>query len=162
MPLGLFFVGDDLTIKPPTTQSSRHILGQNQLVGRSIEDVLFSPGWKKFLPEQMNSIKALLTSMGCSPEKFHEILNNLPQLICHPVAPSDLGGTPSDEGRWIRACYEPTFENKKLAGLLIMIEDRTQFELDRRQRALDQETERRLAFRFLEIYRIPCPLGGWL
>lgn len=149
IPLGIVRVGADMCLEGPYSAFTETVFGESKLEGKNILDLLFKSKevqWTKELKEQHGNLSGII---GFSAFQFDILRDHIPKIIKYrnPKA--------KQEFQWIRLNYDPILEDDLITGLLVTLEDCSDLELAKEEKAQQSEGEEKIAKLFSQVKRMP-------
>lgn len=120
IPLGIFTVNNSGLIDDAFSEYTKWMLGQNEISGRSLKDVLYEPAKELMDVATREGFKAILDSVGRNLKEFDVLSETFPKQFYFPL-PHSI----SDKGRFLGIKVQSIARSEKVIGLLVVLEDRT-------------------------------------
>lgn len=139
LPIGLLQIDGDLTIIEPQSTYSEYLLGNNQLIGKKLFDVLYRPAWDLMTPQDQEAANRIHEIIGITRFQFEYVKDTLLRKIIFPVA-EERGLETQEKTRVLEVGYEPIFYDQIIGGVLITIQDRTEVERAKKSAQIDALT----------------------
>ena len=153
LPIGLLTVSSQGVIESLLSEQVASLLDQEHLVGQSVREILFEPGWGKLSDAERKAVTSLLTIFGSDVDEFQVMKGFFPQQIFMPNPTSPHGG------KWLGVSYQPLVKNEKVERLFISLEDRTAAVIAKEERDRARAQEEESVRRILEVKRCPSKLA---
>ncbi len=150
IPLGILRIDDKLTILAPYSAHSALVLGRDDLDGKPLHDVLFKPIWDSLSLQEKEYVRNLSGIIGFPDFQFDLLKDSLVRQVFFPAGVQGSGPT----GKWIGINYDPIIQNGIIVGLLLILEDRTQIEIARKDSQLAINANAIQVTRFTEVQKL--------
>lgn len=139
LPIGMLQIDSSLTIVEPQSTYSEYLLADNELIGKTLFDVLYQPAWEHLTQAERESANRINEIIGITRFQFDFLKDMLLRKITFPL-PSDRFPEVADRFRVLEVGYEPIFYDQVIGGVLITIQDRTEVERAKKSALLDALT----------------------
>jgi signal transduction histidine kinase len=149
LPLGLMTVDYNGCIDALLSEQSALLLGQGDLIGRELKQVLFAPNWARMPENEKRGVNALLGSFGKDLNYFEVMRSAFPTQVFIPREDLDTGG------KYLGLLFQPLARAGKVERLFVSVEDRTRATLANRERERVKQAEEESIKRILEVKRCP-------
>ncbi len=146
IPLGILTMNRDGVVVGPYSAYTEHLLGQDQLTGKSLKHLIFDPIEKGLSKAERDSVAALFECIGSEESWFNTMKVHFP--IELPFR-SKIGD--EDESRWLGLSYHAICHAEKVDKVLVVIEDRTAVVQSRIAAERQKSKDEAVVNRILEI-----------
>lgn len=153
VPLAIFEVAADRTIRPPTSAFAQQLFGVPDVVGRDADQLLFGPSRDSMPAEERQRCDGVWAVIGASELQYQFCADQFPSLIRVPPRGDDAE-------RWLGLRYHPIVVDDVVERLMVIAEDRTELELEKRLRLDQQQRQGRIVSQILAVERADAVLLG--
>tara|TARA_R110002049_G_scaffold42132_3_gene126010 strand:- start:1479 stop:2867 length:1389 start_codon:yes stop_codon:yes gene_type:complete len=120
IPLGIFTINDRGNIEDNYSNHLLHLLGTNDLKGKSLKDALFQPIDKDLSRDEKHGIDNIYTCLKQHEKQFEQLVTTFPTNIF-------FYRTNKKEGKHLQISYKSVSYDNFVKQVLIIIEDRSAF-----------------------------------
>ncbi|MCG8336441.1 MAG: ATP-binding protein [Proteobacteria bacterium] len=142
IPLGIFTINLEGKIEDYYSSHLELLLGQKDLTGRTIGNVLFEPIMDDLTEEEQEGVVSLDFILGQGASTYDMLEPFFPKQIFFPVPHQE------DKGRWLKIKYQPVIYDDTVKRLLVILEDRTEIvktrEIQKKARLLEDQSIQRV------------------
>ena len=149
LPLGLMTVDAGGCIDALLSEQAGLLLGQSDLIGRELKQVLFAPNWAKMSESEKRGVNALLGAFGKDLNYFEVMRSAFPTQVFLPRDEIDTGG------KYLGLLFQPLSRSGKVERLFVSLEDRTRATIANKEKERVKQAEEESIKRILEVKRCP-------
>lgn len=120
IPLGIFTVNSLGFIDDAFSEYTRWILGQAEIAGRTLEDLLYNPSKEWMDAITREGFKSIIRSVGKPLRDFDILTDTFPKQFYFPLPHST-----TEQGRYLGIKVQSIAKGDKVVGLLVILEDRS-------------------------------------
>lgn len=146
IPLGIFTVGPQGMIEWPYSLFTEYLLGQYQVTGLNLNQILFDPVWDTLDPIEKTGASQVVDCIGGDTVWFEMAKLHFPKEI------QLTRETPDGESTcWLGITYHPIIHENTVEKIMIVLEDRTEVIEARIALEMQREVENNKVKKILQI-----------